>query len=86
MVLLMFGRFVAAPLVMLAVIAGASVFIAVDSLAGKVFITQAAMAAMSQVSILAREYGADYEYAAVLVGAATLLSLCVIPVIKVLLG
>jgi len=45
----------------------------------KVFVIQAGMPAMTQTSIVAESYDADYKYAAVMTAATTIVSLVSIP-------
>ena len=74
------GRFVVSPLLVLAVIW----FIPVPDLMKKVFVIQSALPAMTNVPILAKLYGADAEYGAVLVTLTTILAMIAIPVYMVI--
>ena len=51
----------------------------VPSLMGKVFVIQAAMPAITSTSVVAREYGSDYQFAALMTAVTTVASLIVIP-------
>ena len=51
----------------------------VPALMGKVFVIQAAMPAITSTSVVAREYGSDYQFAAVMTAITTVSSLIVIP-------
>ncbi len=51
----------------------------VPSLMGKVFVIQAAMPAITSTSVVAREYGSDYQFAALMTAITTVSSLIVIP-------
>lgn len=51
----------------------------VPVLMGKVFVIQAAMPAIMSTSVVAREYGSDYRFAAVMTAITTVTSLIVIP-------
>jgi predicted permease len=51
----------------------------VPSLMGKVFVIQAAMPAITSTSVVAREYGSDYQFAALMTAITTVASLIVIP-------
>lgn len=55
-------------------------------LMAKVFVIQSAMPAMTCTSIVAKGYGADYEYATVVTVVTTILSMAVIPIYMVLMG
>jgi len=69
------GRFVISPLAVLLVVN----FIPVPLLMKKVFVIQAALPAMTNTTILAKVYGADAEYAAILTTLTTIISMLVIP-------
>lgn len=51
----------------------------VPALMGKVFVIQAAMPAITSTSVVAREYGSDYQFAALMTAITTVTSLIVIP-------
>lgn len=73
---LLAGRFVISPLVVLLV----AYFIPIPELMKKVFIIQSALPAMTQTTVLAKVYGCDTEYAALLVSTTTLFAILAIPV------
>lgn len=82
MVAVMLGRFVAAPLLVFALCLATPL----PLLLKQVFVIQSAMPVMTQTSIIAETYGADYQYAAVVTTVSTLLSLVMIPLYMVLIG
>ena len=59
-------------------------FLPIPELMKKVFVIQSALPAMTQTTLMAKLYGADAEYAAVLVSATTIVALFAIPVYMVL--
>lgn len=61
-------------------------FIPVPKLMGKVFVIQSAMPGITSASVVAREYGSDYQFAAVITSVTTAASLIVIPVYMWLMG
>lgn len=73
---LLFGRFIMAPGLVWLV----SLYIPIPELMRKVFIIQAALPAMTQTSVMAKIYGADDEYAALLISITTIVSLISIPI------
>lgn len=75
------GRFILAPLLMSALVLPA----AVPALMKQVFILQSAMPVMTNAPVVAKLYGADADYAALMVTASTLLSLLVIPILMTIL-
>jgi len=78
---LLFGRFVISPLSVILV----AHLIPIPELMRNVFVIQAAMPAMTQTSIIARLYGADTEYAAVMTSLTVIASLLVIPLYMIIL-
>lgn len=70
------GRFLVSPLLVLLVAS----FIPIPLLMKKVFVIQAALPAMTQVTIVAKVYEADAEYAATLTAITTLISAITIPI------
>lgn len=82
MLVLLAGRFVLAPLIVL----GMTYIMPLPVLMKKVFVIQSAMPAMTQTSIIAENYNADYKYAAVMTTITTIASLAVIPFYMVLLS
>ncbi len=75
MVLLILGRFLLAPAVMLLLLS----FYDGPRLMKEVFFIMSTMPAMTQLSIICKRYGADYEYAAVITTVTTMLSLVLVP-------
>lgn len=71
----LFGRFVICPLCVLLLVP----FIEVAPISVKVFTMQAAMPAMTQMAIVAKQYGADSQYAAALSFITIVFGLLVIP-------
>lgn len=80
--LILLGRFVAAPLLMALIVHWAPL----PSLMKQVFIIQSAMPVMTNAPVVAKLYGADSDYAAVMVTETTLATLVVIPILMVLVG
>lgn len=77
------ARFALAPLSLLAV----AYFVPVaNEMMLKVFFVQAAMPAMAQVAIMAKAYGADYEFAAMLTTVTTVVAMIMIPIYMWLLS
>lgn len=72
----LFGRFIICPLCVLALVP----FMTVSDMSIKVFTMQAAMPAMTQMAIVAKQYGVDSQYAAALSFITILFGLLVIPV------
>lgn len=70
------GRFIISPLAILVIAA----FFPIPELMKKVFVIQAALPAMTQTTILAKVYGADTEYAAILVTITTVFALLALPI------
>ena len=80
--LILLGRFVAAPLLMVTIVYWAPL----PSLMKQVFIIQSAMPVMTNAPVVARLYGADSDYAAVMVTETTLATMVVIPILMVLMA
>ncbi|WP_313965695.1 AEC family transporter [uncultured Streptococcus sp.] len=80
--LIILGRFVVAPLLMVTIVYWAPL----PSLMKQVFIIQSAMPVMTNVPVVARLYGADSDYAAVMVTETTLATMVVIPILMVLMA
>ncbi len=80
--LLLAGRFLLAPLVILALARLAHL----PPLVVKVFVIQAAMPAITQSALVARAAGADHRFASVMVSATNLASLAVLPLYLALLN
>lgn len=81
MAVLVAARFLIAPAVVLV----ACHFVPVPDLMRKVFVIEASMPVMTQVSIAARAYKADANYVAVMTALTTVLSLFTIPAFFILL-
>lgn len=82
MIAIMAGRFIISPV---SVILLATIF-PIPDLMKKVFVMQAAMPVMTQTSIVAKAYGADAEYAAVMTTVSTLLAAIFIPLYMLILS
>lgn len=80
-VLILVGRFIISPLLVMLLLR----FIHVPELMGKVFIIQSAMPAMTNTSVVAKEYSADYEFASVVTVITTIASIIVIPFLRLLI-
>ena len=80
--LILLGRFVVAPLLMATII----YWVPLPSLMKQVFIIQSAMPVMTNAPVVARLYGADSDYAAVMVTETTLATMVVIPILMVLMA
>ena len=77
-----FGRFVVCPVCVLAMVP----FFSVAPISAKVFTMQAAMPAMTQMAIVAKQYGSDSQYAAALSFITILFGLIVIPMYMVIMN
>lgn len=82
MVAVLIGRFLVTPFMVIALCR----VLALPLLMKKVFVIQAAMPVMTQTSIIAEAYKADFEYAAVVTTVTTIISLISIPFYMFLLG
>lgn len=80
--LILLGRFLVAPLLMATIVYWAPL----PSLMKQVFIIQSAMPVMTNAPVVARLYGADSDYAAVMVTETTLATMVVIPILMVLMA
>ena len=80
--LILLGRFVVAPLLTATIVYWAPL----PSLMKQVFIIQSAMPVMTNAPVVARLYGADSDYAAVMVTETTLATMVVIPILMVLMA
>ena len=80
--LILLGRFVVAPLLMATIVYWAPL----PSLMKKVFIIQSAMPVMTNAPVVASLYGADSDYAAVMVTETTLATMVVTPILMVLMA
>lgn len=80
--LILLGRFLVAPLLMATIVYWAPLPI----LMKQVFIIQSAMPVMTNAPVVARLYGADSDYAAVMVTETTLATMVVIPILMLLMA
>ncbi|AOT70401.1 AEC family transporter [Geosporobacter ferrireducens] len=76
MFLVFLGRFFISP----AIVYLLAIFFPIPPLMLKVFIIQSAMPVMAQTAIISKTYGADHEYATIMISATTLASAFFIPV------
>ncbi|WP_027968315.1 AEC family transporter [Streptococcus equinus] len=81
-VLVLLGRFVVAPLLMMLIVKNAQM----PQLMKEVFIIQSAMPVMTNAPVVAKLYGADSDYAAIMVTESTILTMLVIPILMLLLN
>lgn len=81
-VLVLVGRFVVAPLLMMLIVKNAQM----PQLMKEVFIIQSAMPIMTNAPVVAKLYGADSDYAAIMVTESTILTMLVIPILMLLLN
>lgn len=75
------ARFLICPIVVILL----ELFIPIPSLMAKVFVIQAAMPAVTSTGVLAKQYGADYEFATIATVITTLASMIVIPIYMILI-
>ena len=80
--LILIGRFLVAPLLMATII----YWVPLPNLMKQVFIIQSAMPVMTNAPVVARLYGADSDYAAVMVTETTLATMVVIPILMLLMA
>ena len=80
--LILLGRFLVAPLLMATIV----YWVPLPSLMKQVFIMQSAMPVMTNAPVVARLYGADSDYAAVMVTETTLATMVVIPILMLLMA
>ena len=80
--LILLGRFLVAPLLMATIVYWAPL----PSLMKQVFIIQSAMPVMTNAPVVAKLYGADSDYAAVMVTETTLATMVVIPILMLLMS
>ena len=80
--LILLGRFLVAPLLMASIV----YWLPLPSLMKQVFIIQSAMPVMTNAPVVARLYGADSDYAAVMVTETTLATMVVIPILMLLMA
>ena len=76
LVTLVLARFVLAPLIVVLICR----FMTLPILMKQVFLIQASLPIMTQTAIIAKNYGADYRYAAVMTSVTTLLCFVTIPI------
>ena len=79
---ILLGRFLVAPLLMASIV----YWLPLPSLMKQVFIIQSAMPVMTNAPVVARLYGADSDYAAVMVTETTLATMVVIPFLMLLMA
>lgn len=82
MMVILLGRFLISPILIYFI----AKYLNIPVLMEKVFVIQAAMPVMTNTSIVAKKYNADYEYAAVMTVVTTICSLIFIPIYMYLLG
>lgn len=80
--LILLGRFLVAPLLMATIV----YWVPLPNLMKQVFIIQSAMPVMTNAPVVARLYGADSDYAAVMVTETTLATMVVIPILMLLMA
>ena len=80
--LILLGRFLVAPLLMATIV----YWVPLPSLMKQVFIIQSAMPVMTNAPVVASLYGADSDYAAVMVTETTLATMVVIPILMLLMA
>lgn len=78
----LFGRFIAAPLVMTILLS----FADMSPLMRSIFIIQSCMPVMTNAPVVARLYDADTEFAAIGVASSTVLAMVVIPLVMTFLA
>lgn len=81
-ILILLGRFFIAPLLMLMIVYTLDIPI----LMKQVFVMQSAMPVMTNAPIIAKLYGADSDYASIMVMETTVLTLFVVPILMSLLS
>lgn len=75
LVVAMLGRYLVCPWIVFLIIP----FFHLDPMMEKVFVIMAAMPAMANTAIVAKSYGGDYKYAAMLTAVSTVLAIIAIP-------
>lgn len=78
---LLLGRFLVSPLFVIAL----EQFFPLPPLMAKVFIIQSVMPAVTSTGVMAKQYGADYEFATVATVITTLASMIIIPIYMVII-
>ena len=81
LLLVLFSRFLLSPLTAAAV----CLLLPMEPVMCRVVLIMSIMPAMTQLSVVARESGSDYEYACVLVAITSILSMCLVPVLAFVL-
>lgn len=81
-VLVLLGRFVVAPLLMMVIVSHTQM----PLLMKQVFIIQSAMPVMTNAPVVAKLYGADADYAAIMVTESTLLTMLIVPILMYLVN
>lgn len=76
-VLVLLGRFVVAPLLMMMIVSHTQM----PLLMKQVFIIQSAMSVMTNTPVVAKLYGADVDYAVIMVTESTLLTMLIVPIL-----
>ena len=80
--LILLGRFLVTPLLMASIV----YWMPLPNLMKQVFIIQSAMPVMTNAPVVARLYGADSNYASVMVTETTLATMVVIPILMLLMA
>ena len=80
--LILLGRFLVAPILMATIV----YWVPLPNLMKQVFIIQSAMPVMTNAPVVARLYGADSNYASVMVTETTLATMVVIPILMLLMA
>ncbi len=80
-IVLLLARFVLCPVVVIAL----ELFIPVPSMMAKVFVIQATMPAVTSTGVIAKQYGADVEFATIATVVTTIASMIVIPIYMILI-
>ena len=81
-VFILLGRVVGAPVLMAAI----GYLSSLPTFMKQVFIIQSAMPVMTNAPVVAKLYGADSDYAAIMVTETTLATMIVIPILMVLMA
>lgn len=80
-IVLLLARFVLCPVVVIAL----ELFIPVPPMMAKVFVIQATMPAVTSTGVIAKQYGADVEFATIATVVTTIASMIVIPIYMILI-
>lgn len=81
LVLVLVSRFLLSPLTAALV----CLLLPMGNMMRRVVLVMSVMPAMTQLSIMAKESGSDYEYASLLVAVTSIISMCILPVFAVIL-